>query len=98
MPSIDGKFYHTKEWIIIRRKCLIRDNFCCVWCGASVVGKGQSRVDHIKTAKDHPELRFVLANLRTLCVTCDANRHRDKAPRTVERKPCDVDGYPEAWR
>jgi len=47
-------------------------------CGVSVPGKGESRVDHIKTRRDRPDLALVLGNLRTLCASCDNQAHREK--------------------
>jgi len=52
-----------------------RDKWRCVNCHTDVRLKGTSRVDHIKLVEVRPDLAFVLSNVRTLCVKCDANRH-----------------------
>lgn len=97
-PKRTDPFYLSTEWRDLRRKVLKRDGFCCVWCGNSVRGKGQSRVDHIQTRRERPDLQLDIRNLRTLCVNCDAKRHRDKAKGSIPRKECDENGFPEEWR
>lgn len=71
-------FYKTRTWHRMRKKCLIRDDYKCKHCQADVYGKGKARVDHIVPRSQAPELELELANLRTLCVTCDNRRHREK--------------------
>lgn len=91
-------FYSTNAWRMLRMKTLKRDNWHCVVCHASVRGKGESRVDHIVSRTKAPGLAFVLANLRTLCVGCDAKRHSEKGGNHVERVPIAIDGLPASWR
>lgn len=50
----------------VQKKVFERDNYTCVRCHA----KGNLQVDHIKSWKDYPELRFDLSNCRTLCIDC----------------------------
>lgn len=45
---------------------LKRDGYSCVLCGKC----GELHVDHIKSWRDYPELRFDENNCRTLCVGC----------------------------
>lgn len=102
-PNRD-KFYGTTEWFKARSQVLKRDGYRCVICEADVHGKGKARVDHIKPKKEYPELALELANLRTLCLSCDAKRHADKGraalikrgitPRSAERQETGPDGFP----
>jgi hypothetical protein len=71
-------FYGSHEWKDLRRRVLIRDRYCCAKCGRSVRAKGASRVDHIIERRERPDLSLCESNLRTLCVDCDALRHRAK--------------------
>lgn len=77
MPG--NPFYRTKDWHRIRTKVLFRDHFRCVFCRKDVKEKGKARVDHIETLKSRPDLGLEMSNLRTLCTSCDAMRHREKA-------------------
>ncbi len=52
-----------KEW---RTAVFKRDNWTCVWCGAT----GYVEADHIKPFAFFPELRFEISNGRTLCKRC----------------------------
>lgn len=51
----------------LREQCFERDNYTCQICGKR---NGTHNADHIKSWSAYPELRFVLSNLRTLCVEC----------------------------
>lgn len=70
--------YHSKRWRFVRSLVLRRDHYHCVKCGIDVSGLGQARVDHIKPLKAYPHLAFDMANLRTLCASCDNQSHREK--------------------
>lgn len=82
-------------------QALRRDHFRCVVCGIYVGGRKQSRVDHIRSVKDRPDLALSLANLRTLCAAHDNQAHREKglggSSKRVERfvvQGCGPDGWP----
>lgn len=62
----------AKKWRACRAIVLVRDNFTCKKCG----GQG-SDVDHIKKRSTHPELRYELTNLQTLCRTCHRKKHEE---------------------
>jgi hypothetical protein len=86
-------FYGTGQWKALRRQALIRDGYRCVVCHRSVRAFGASRVDHILERSLRPDLALSLCNVRTLCVDCDAIRHRAKGggPAIVG---CDANGVP----
>ena len=86
--------YKSTEWQTLRALALKRARFKCLNCGASVIGKGLARVDHIETVRERPDLAWSLENLRVLCVLCDAARHAEKGARKVERVAIGVDGFP----
>ena len=71
-------FYYSKRWRYVRRLVLLRDHYRCVKCNADVSGPGQARVDHIKPRLSHPHLAYDMANLRSLCATCDNQSHAEK--------------------
>lgn len=88
-------FYGSQEWKDLRRRVLIRDGYRCTKCRRSVRAKGASRVDHIIERRERPDLALVESNLRTLCVDCDALRHRSKGGGSGV-VGCDVHGVPLA--
>ena len=57
--------FEIKEW---RKAVFARDNWTCQMC--NVRGGVVLHADHIKSFAHYPELRFELANGRTLCITC----------------------------
>lgn len=86
--------YHTPKWKSLRRQALRRDNFQCVACSACLKGKGKSRVDHILTVQDRPDLAFTLSNLRCLCPSCDNKRHAEKSMKGPDIRQVGSDGFP----
>lgn len=63
--------YYTPEYLEARRKVFIRDKYQCKNCGE----KGKScrnrlQIHHIKKWADYPTLRYVTANMITLCKKC----------------------------
>jgi hypothetical protein len=58
------KSFEYKKW---RKAVFERDNYTCIWCGQR---GGEIQADHIKPFSLFPELRFVVANGRTLCRFC----------------------------
>lgn len=88
------KIYHTTKWKKLRWQALRRDRFKCVACGTSLQGKGKARVDHIATVKSAPHLAFDLANLRSLCPSCDNKRHKEKASSAERDDGVDHNGMP----
>ena len=101
-------FYTSPEWRALRLQALRRDGWRCVICRCSVAGKGQARIDHIKSYRTHPELALMLSNLRTLCPAHDNQSHREKGSRARQRRErfviggCDASGVPadpmHPWR
>ena len=94
------KFYSSKEWRALRKQALVRDGYKCVMCGIDVSGWKKSRVDHILTRRERPDLELVLDNLRSLCVTCDNRRHAEKFGREEKHPdPVAEDGFSsDEWR
>lgn len=56
------KFVQTMQALVFQR-----DSYTCQICSQY---SGYLQVDHIKSWKDHPELRFDIENCRTLCMAC----------------------------
>ena len=89
-------FYKTKEWEVVRKAALKRDNWRCQDCGCKCLGKRYNQpapnVDHIIPRKDDPRLALVLTNLRTLCAPCHSKRTGTQRMRDVPE--IGLDGYP----
>lgn len=63
---------HSIEYKLWRESVFKRDNYTCTLCGARN-GNGkyvELNADHIKAFANHPELRFLIENGRTLCRPC----------------------------
>lgn len=91
-------FYQTNQWRNLRHRVVARDRYRCTCCGASVRGKGLSRVDHVIPRRQRPDLALSSSNLRTLCASCDNKRHSEKGGHHVEREPVNAQGLPASWR
>lgn len=69
---LNRRIRYSKKMDDWRRAVFERDNYTCQECGARN-GRGKAVIlnaDHIKPFAYYPELRFDLANGRTLCVEC----------------------------
>lgn len=73
-PSKERRSYQARVW---RNSVRERDGWECKHCGAS---GGKLHAHHIKSWKDHPELRFDMDNGITLCVPCHETVHKRKFP------------------
>jgi len=65
------KWYEEKQFMLLRKKCLIRDNFKCVKCGVHQ-SKKDLYCDHImpyRICKEHK-----LDNLQILCGSCHSKK------------------------
>ncbi len=63
------KSFKYKEWVLSVFK---RDNYTCQKCGVRS-GNGKTvylEAHHIKSFKNHPDLRFDISNGQTLCKEC----------------------------
>ena len=69
--------YHSRQWRIVRRQVLDRDNWTCTNCG----GRGRMEVDYIRPISRGGK-PFDLNNLRALCRTCHV-----KISGKLSRKP-----------
>jgi hypothetical protein len=67
------RLYKTQEWKALVSSVFARDAYTCQRCKIGTTGtRGdrQSCAHHIKSFAEHPDLRFDLANLITLCRSC----------------------------
>ena len=67
------KWRNSKEWKHAKDVALKRDNHTCQICGA----KDNLTVHHINDASYHPDQRYDLDNLVTLCYNCHMNFHNN---------------------
>lgn len=93
-------FYQSPEWRAIRRQALKRDRYRCVMCRADLAKLRASRVDHILPRRQFPALALSLANLRSLCPTCDNRQAQEKFERMQGPRFVRVDstGQTAAWK
>jgi 5-methylcytosine-specific restriction endonuclease McrA len=78
-----------------RRKVISRDHGRCRTCGAKDV---ELHAHHVKSYRDHPDLRFEVANGLTLCAHCHWQIHAKPAANGVNSgkpAPSQVGGNPE---
>jgi len=69
ITSENKKIRNSHEMKVWRDQVFKRDNYKCIWCGASG-SNNYLNADHIKPFSRFPKLRFDLSNGRTLCVPC----------------------------
>lgn len=67
ITPINRRLRHSKEYREWRKTVFERDNYTCQMCG---IRGGELHPDHIKPFAYFPELRFDVANGRTLCAPC----------------------------
>lgn len=56
---------YDKDWFRLRHHFLKANPICCV----AGCGRPTEHVDHIRSIREHPELRLVWANLRPMCAS-----------------------------
>lgn len=73
-PAIRRARQHAlyQQW---RRAVFARDGYICVGCGSTT----RLHAHHIKSFKDHPELRLDIDNGQTLCAPCHRDVHAGDA-------------------
>ncbi|MGE7091670.1 HNH endonuclease [Lysinibacillus sp. NPDC048646] len=69
------KFYKSREWMQLRQKALMRDNYECQLCKAAGRYHKAENVHHMKEVKTHPHLSLNLGNLQCLCIKCHNDVH-----------------------
>jgi 5-methylcytosine-specific restriction endonuclease McrA len=109
--KIAHPFYSSQAWHRVRTKALMRDQYRCTNCQASVKGKGMARVDHRRPRKYLTDAQALdLDMLRVLCVACDNARHVEKGYAGKDIKDplakakasddyvVDTNGFPTGWK
>ena len=83
---------HHHAWV---NAVISRDKATCQYCGATGV---ELHAHHIKSYKDHPDLRFDVSNGITLCFLCHWTVHtalNEKAVNSVDPLTGDAEGNTE---
>ena len=82
-----ARFYKSKDWQLLRRVILERDNYECTECKrlglVKVASENKLDVDHIQSVEHNPELALDPDNLQVLCV----RHHNEKEGRGIKGKP-----------
>jgi hypothetical protein len=73
ISSVSQRFYATAKYKKWREAIFKRDNYTCQFCG---VRGGILNADHIQPQTFFPELRYDLANGRTLCLECHKTTYK----------------------
>lgn len=63
----ENRLQRVKFRKIVQPQVFLRDDYTCQLCNKR---GGYLQVDHIKSWRDYPELRFDINNCRTLCMAC----------------------------
>lgn len=69
------KFYSSKRWKRLRQAALARDRYACVICARYFKNTPAVIVHHIKEVSEHPELKYKLSNLASVCRSCHNKIH-----------------------
>lgn len=79
ITPLNRKIRHSLEYRIACADSKKRDNYICQMPGCGVRG-GDLHSHHVKSFVGHPDLRFEINNLITLCVSCHrrVNRNEEK--------------------
>lgn len=64
------RFYHSKEWKMLREKKLSQCGYLCEVCLKKGVTKVAEDVHHIKPVKEDWGRRLDINNLMAVCVSC----------------------------
>ena len=94
---MSSPYYQSAHWKALREACLERDGHRCTVPGC---GKRGQVADHIETRRNAPvpTAADVLSNLRTLCLSHDAQikerRGIRKQAGTFKVRGCDENGWP----
>ena len=73
-PVVNGNFYQSKPWRMLRVKALVKYGRKCCLCGRGVNDGVILHVDHIKPRSKFPELELRLSNLQILCEDCNLGK------------------------
>lgn len=69
-------FYHTKEWKILRKQALERDNHQCQYCKLQAIVSPAKIVDHIVPTQFNESKMKDLSNLASTCQKCHDKKTR----------------------
>lgn len=64
------KMYARSFWKELAKEVYKRDGYACKRCGSPHSGKNKLHAHHVKPWAGHPESRFLLSNIVTLCDAC----------------------------
>lgn len=67
---------HATLWIRTRRQWFIENPaefYVCYICDKSLMPY-ETTLDHVKSRSRHPELRYVMSNLKPCCWTCNSEK------------------------
>jgi len=67
--------YKNKRWKILRERRLKKDGYLCAECRRYGKHVDATVVHHVYPAEDHPEWRYKLWNLISLCPQCHDKMH-----------------------
>lgn len=67
ITPLHRRLRQTSKYAEWRTAVYERDDYTCQQCGQK---GGRLNADHVKSFSDHPELRCILSNGRTLCESC----------------------------
>ena len=72
------KFYHSKQWQVVRHERLRLDHYECQLCKAQGKHTRSTTVHHIEHVRDKPILALELKNTETICRMHHNMEHPEK--------------------
>lgn len=71
---LDGDFYSSDAWRVVRYQALRRSRGVCECCGAGPEPGRPLHVDHVRPRSRWPDLALTLSNLQVLCADCNLGK------------------------
>lgn len=75
---MENNYYHHKKHLEWREKVLRRDKYLCQECKRYGKKVQATHAHHIKPVEEYPELRYVVANGISLCLSHHNEKHPEK--------------------